>query len=165
MCCLVIFGFFILFFCVYSLHTISPYHYCRGVVHFAVPRPHHWLPALITPTPTPPGQPIARYFPPVTHSPPPPMSQAWQRVGWEDGTTSGGRGHWGWSRGSAALTLGPLSSLRVLHRITPTLSIPDSHSYVTWKKLFAAKKIFQQMGKYSRTIHYPFQSRVTWNPS
>lgn len=86
---------------------------CRGVVHFAVPSAFHWLPAVETPTPTLPAQPMARHFQPVTQKSFVPMSQAWQKVCWEDGTTPGGRGHGRWSRGSATLTLGPLSSLTV----------------------------------------------------
>lgn len=84
---------------------------CRDVVYFAVPRPFHWLPADETPTATLPSQPMARHFQPVTQKYLVPMSQAWQKVGWEDGTTPGGRGHERWSRRSATLTLGPLSSL------------------------------------------------------
>lgn len=93
MCCLVIFGFF---------HSLL----CYGTFthYFSLPllerrRPlccSKATPALKTPTPTPPGQPIARYFPPVTQKSPPP------RFPHESSLTEGQLGGWDHTRGEGA---------------------------------------------------------------
>lgn len=173
MCCLVIFWgvFFILLICAMAhLHTISPQRCCRGVVHIAVPRPRHWLPALQTPTPTPPGQPIARYFPPVTQKspprPPPPPPHH------ESSLTEGRLGGWDHTRGEGTQEveqgfryINPRATV-VTHSLTQIAALGRPwltqlrHSRSWKKKEFAAKKVqvFQPMGKHSRTTQCLVQS-------
>lgn len=72
--------------CSQNTHTHSP----RSANCTVLSACHSKVPPLQPPTPR-------RHHHPI-------MSQALRRVGWEDGTTPGGRGHKRWSRGSATLT-------------------------------------------------------------